>query len=71
MCELYSGNDDNDDRDKIDEKGRAVLDKIRMTTHEDYLKVQTPYIFYHSLCAMTCIITYRELPVAVLGLLTD
>ena len=37
--ELYSGNDDDHDQDKMDEKGKAVLDKIRMTTHEDYLKV--------------------------------
>lgn len=33
-----SGNDDDHDQDKMDEKGKAVLDKIRMTTHEDYLK---------------------------------
>lgn len=38
---LYSGNDDDHDQDKMDEKGKAVLDKIRMTTHEDYLKVQS------------------------------
>ena len=38
---LYSGNDDDHDQDKMDEKGKAVLDKIRMTTHEDYLKVRS------------------------------
>ena len=38
---FYSGNDDDHDQDKMDEKGKAVLDKIRMTTHEDYLKVQS------------------------------
>ena len=37
---LDSGNDDDHDQDKMDEKGKAVLDKIRMSTHEDYLKVQ-------------------------------
>ena len=35
----HSGNDDDHDQDKMDEKGKAVLDKIRMSTHEDYLKV--------------------------------
>ena len=41
---LCSGNDDDHDQDKMDEKGKAVLDKIRMTTHEDYLKVQSDYV---------------------------
>ena len=34
-----SGNDDDHDREKMDEKGKAVLDKIRLNTRDDYVKV--------------------------------
>ena len=46
---LYSGNDDDHDQDKMDEKGKAVLDKIRMSTHEDYLKVQISHPWLYGL----------------------
>ena len=46
---LYSGNDDDHDQDKMDEKGKAVLDKIRMSTHEDYLKVQIGHPWLYGL----------------------